>query len=82
MPFEQRVQNAMQSIYTLQNWTPVQRKWLERLAKQLVHEVVIDTQFINDLPSFTGGAKQLNKMLENQLDTVLEEVRTHLWKTG
>ncbi len=47
VPFEQRVNNAMQLIYTLQNWTPVQRKWLERLAKQLVHEVVLDAPFIN-----------------------------------
>ena len=26
VPFAQRVQNAMQSIYSLQSWTPVQRK--------------------------------------------------------
>lgn len=80
VPFEQRVKNAMQSIYTLQNWTPIQRKWLERLAKQLVHEVVLDAQFINDLPAFNGGVKQLNKVLDNKLDIVLEEVRGHLWE--
>jgi len=29
------------------SWTPVQRKWLDRLAKQLTLEVVIDQQFVN-----------------------------------
>ncbi len=82
LPFEQRVKNAMQSIYALQNWTPIQLKWLERLAKQLVHEVVLDAQFINELPAFQGGVKQLNKVLNNQLDSVLEEVRGHLWEAG
>jgi len=77
--FDQRVANAMQKIYTQHGWTTVQRKWLERLAKQLIHEVVIDKQFINDLPAFQGGVKQLDKMLNNQLDVVLVELREHLW---
>ena len=82
VPFEQRVQNAMQSIYSLQTWTPVQRKWLDRLAKQLVHEVVLDRQFINDLPAFQGGVKQLDKVLNKQLDSVLGELNEHLWEAS
>jgi len=35
-PFEQRVAQAMDRIYTRHNWQPNQRKWLERLAEQLV----------------------------------------------
>jgi len=80
IPFDQRVKNAMQKIYRLQNWTTVQRKWLDRLAKQLVHEVVLDKQFINDLPAFQGGVKQLDKMLNQQLDNVLDELKAHLWE--
>jgi type I restriction enzyme R subunit len=53
IPFEMRVHKAMEIIYTLKPWTHVQRRWFELLAKQLVHEVVIDKQFINDLPAFT-----------------------------
>ncbi len=52
------------------------------LSKQLIHEVVLDKQFINDLPAFQGGAKQLNKLLGSQLDTVLDELREHLWEAG
>jgi len=82
VPFESRVNKAMQIIYALKPWTPIQRKWLARLAKQLVHEVVIDQQFINDLPAFSGGVKQLNKILDNQLDMVLDQLKGHLWAAG
>ena len=47
LPFEQRVAQAMQRIFGLTQLDPVQRKWLDRLAKQLHHEVVIDQQFVN-----------------------------------
>lgn len=80
--FDQRVANAMQNIYNLRSWTAVQRKWLDRLAKQLVHEVVFDKKFINDLPVFQGGVKQLNKVLDEQLDQVLSELRENLWAAG
>ncbi|MET1256394.1 type I restriction-modification system endonuclease [Aliikangiella maris] len=82
IPFEMRVNKAMEIIYTLKPWTPVQRKWLARLAKQLIHEVIIDRDFVNDLPAFRGGAKQLDKVLGNQLDMVLEQLRGHLWKAS
>jgi len=82
IPFEQRVGNAMRNIYALHPWTPVQRKWLERLAKQLVHEVVIDQQFVNRVFASDGGAKTLNKMLNQQLDNVLDALNRQLWQTG
>jgi type I restriction enzyme R subunit len=79
IPFEQRVAQAMQRIYQSHNWMPAQRKWLERLAKQLVHEVIIDYEFVNNRFSEQGGAKQLNNALNGQLDTVLEELAGAIW---
>jgi type I restriction enzyme R subunit len=79
LPFEQRVAKAMQSIYTLQPWTPIQRKWLERLAKQLVHEVVIDEKQIGEAFRNDGGSTRLDKMLGGHLAVVLEEINSHLW---
>jgi len=80
VPFEQRVAQAMQRIYQNHNWTTAQRKWLERLAKQLVHEVVVDHQFVNSCFADDGGAKQLNKVLGDQLDTVLDAINDGLWE--
>lgn len=82
VPFEQRVAQAMQRIYQSQAWSPAQRKWLERLAKQLVHEVVVDHTFVNDCFADDGGAKQLDKVLGNQLDKVLDAINDALWQQG
>lgn len=80
LPFGQRVAKAMQTIYALQPWTPVQRKWLDRLAKQLVHEVVIDAQQVNDAFRNDGGLKALDRNLGGNLDRVLEALNDSLWQ--
>ena len=80
VPFEERVASAMQGIYASRPWAPVQRKWLERLAKQLAFEVIIDRRFVNTRFADKGGAKQLDKVLGNQLDEVLDGIADHLWR--
>ena len=80
IPFETRVNQAMQNIYASHNWTTVQRKWLERLAKQLQYETVVDKQFINERFSSAGGVKQFDKILQDRLDSVLEQVNEELWR--
>ena len=79
VPFEQRVAAAMRRIHALHPWNPLQRKWLDRLARQLVHEVVVDPAFVNRAFAPDGGAKRLDKVLGGELDRVLGELATHLW---
>lgn len=80
VPFETRVNQAMQNIYASQDWTTLQRKWLDRLAKQLQYETVVDKQFINERFSSAGGVKQFDKILQDRLDSVLEQVNEELWR--
>lgn len=82
VPFEQRVSNAMQRIYSKHDWNPIQRKWLDRLAKQLVHEAVIDHAFVNQRFADQGGAKRFNSVLDDQLEIVLDELNEFLWQAG
>nr|WP_312018371.1 type I restriction-modification enzyme R subunit C-terminal domain-containing protein [Shewanella surugensis] len=82
VPFNERVNKAMQQIYTEHQWNPNQRKWLERLAKQLIHESVIDKAFVNQSFADQGGAKRFDKVLDDQLDTVLDELNEYLWQVG
>lgn len=79
LPFEQRVAQAMQKIYAQHPWTPAQRKWLERLAKQLKHEMVLDETFVNDNFTDTGGAKGLDKILGGELAPVISNLAAALW---
>ncbi len=67
-------------IYTLQSWTPIQRKWLDRLAKQLTHETIIDSQFVNRAFSTDGGSKRLDNLLDGELENILEELSENLWQ--
>ncbi|TAH45071.1 MAG: type I restriction-modification system endonuclease [Betaproteobacteria bacterium] len=79
IPFEQRVAQAMARIHALTQWTPMQRKWLDRLARQLGHEVVIDADFVNRAFAQDGCALQLDVRLGGKLETVLETLADALW---
>jgi type I restriction enzyme R subunit len=79
VPFDQRVAKAMQRIYQEHAWTPVQRRWLERLAKQLVHEVVVDRPVVQRNFESDGGVARLDRLLGGRLDEVLQKVSDHLW---
>jgi type I restriction enzyme R subunit len=79
LPFEQRVQQAMQKIHVLHAWAPAQRKWLDRLAKQLTYELVVDEAFVNDNFMDVGGAKGLDKVLGGQLTPVITTLAASLW---
>lgn len=82
IPFDRRVAQAMDRIYSMHAWNKLQRSWLERLAKQLSHEVVIDKQFVNKAFAVAGGASRLDKQLNGELDTILETLRDNLWQAN
>ena len=77
--FEDRVKNAMARIDQKHTWSKNQKKWLDRLAKQLVHDVIIDHEVINARFSRDGGYKRFNTVMEGQLDTVIIELTSQLW---
>ncbi len=79
MSFEQRVTLSMNRIYTSYTWTMPQKKWLDRIAKQLVHEVVLDRQFVNNRFAQDGGAKHLDNILDQRLDSLLTELNEAIW---
>ncbi|HWV18973.1 MAG TPA: type I restriction-modification system endonuclease [Rhodocyclaceae bacterium] len=82
IPFEQRIALAMDKIYALTAWSPMQRQWLGRLAKQLSHEVVIDNDFVNRAFAPDGGAKQLDVRLGGKLENVLDTLAAALWPSA
>jgi type I restriction enzyme R subunit len=80
LPFDERVNRAMQRIYAMHNWMPAQRSWLERIAKQLKHETVVDHNFLNEAFRQQGGIKQVDKVLGGQLDAVVTTLSEALWQ--
>jgi len=85
IPFEQRVDHAMQKIYAKHDWNKAQKDWLERLRKQLIlnHDEIIDRARINELFEQSReyrGAKGVDLLLKNQLEPLLEEINEALWE--
>lgn len=80
IPYHQRVDRAINKVLMSQNWTAVQRKWLERIKKQLIVETVVDREvFEQGQFKQQGGFKRLNQIFDNRLEMVLNEINSALW---
>lgn len=83
---EERVKKAMDKIYTMQNWTPLQRNWLERIEKQLIAEKVLDPDMkkafdIEPFKSDINGHKGLDKVFKGSLQLILDNINDSLYTT-
>lgn len=80
LPYAERVDRAIAKIAASQPWTPVQRKWLERIGKQLKQEKILETASFNE-GAFQnqGGLKVINKIFNGELESILEAIKGNLW---
>ena len=81
LPYEERVDHALKVILGRQKWTVPQRKWLERIAKQLKVETVVDRAAL-DRGQFKaqGGFNRMNKVFDGRLEEVLGELSEAVWE--
>ncbi|MEO0414649.1 MAG: type I restriction-modification system endonuclease, partial [Verrucomicrobiota bacterium] len=83
IPFEQRVDAAVQRLFLDErfDWTKPKRTWLERIAKQVSSEVIVDHQAM-DSGSFAdaGGFDRINKRFKGQLGDVLDTLHEYIWE--
>ncbi len=79
----ERVQAAMQTILASRPWTDPQRKWLERIGKQLEQEIVVDRDAL-DAGQFKelGGFARLNKVFKGELETILHDIADAMWQSA
>jgi type I restriction enzyme, R subunit len=81
VPYDQRVDRALARVLASQAWTTAQRRWLERIAKQLKAEIVVDREAL-DRGQFAaeGGFHRMNKVFEGKLEQVLGVLHEEVWK--
>ncbi|MEL7068497.1 MAG: type I restriction-modification system endonuclease [Cyanobacteria bacterium J06581_3] len=82
VPYGDRVQKAIKKIAASQPWTAPQRKWLERIGKQLEKEYVVDRDALERGAFKTdgGGFERLNKKIfKGRLEQVLTDINQALW---
>jgi len=76
VPYEQRVDRAMQKILASRPWSAPQRKWLERIGKQMKIEVVVDRASLDEAAfREAGGFERLNKQFEGRLGEILGDIQ-------
>jgi type I restriction enzyme R subunit len=81
IPFEQRVRTALQRLLAAQRWTPVQRTWLNRIAEQVIRELVVDREALDAEPfRKDGGFERLDKIFEHRLEDVLADLNASIWE--
>ena len=81
VPYRDRVAKAIHKILSSRPWTPPQRKWLERIGKQLEVETIVDREAL-DRGEFQsqGGFTRLNKIFDGHLQELLNELTETIWQ--
>lgn len=82
IPYSERVDRAMKKILAKQAWTAPQRKWLERIGKQLKVEVIVDREALDqgEFRTQGGGFDRLDRLFNGQLENILTEIGDRLWQ--
>lgn len=81
VPYEQRVDNALKKIKSSSSWSKNQERWLDRLAKQLKANVILDDESFNSSPfKEQGGKEMIDRQLGNKLDTILNNFSAYMWE--
>ncbi len=84
VPFEQRVERALQSILASRSWTTPQRQWLQKLAAQTRANLLVDRDALDD-PDLVfrrdgGGFARLDRIFDGRLQQVLETFNDEIWR--
>lgn len=84
IPYDERVDHALQNLLASRSWTTPQRDWLKRIAAQTKANLLVDREAIDD-PDLVfkregGGFNRLDKLFNGELQQVLETFNDALWQ--
>ena len=81
IPFQDRLDRAIETIKSTHNFTPVQLKWIDRIKQQLETEYVVDVESL-DKGAFKidGGFARANKIFDGKIEDILHEINELIWQ--
>ena len=83
IPYEQRVERALQRILASRSWSKPQRDWLQRIANQTKAITIVDREALDDDLLFFkregGGWPRLNRVFGGELAGVLQQFQREVW---
>jgi type I restriction enzyme R subunit len=83
VPYDKRVDNAVQELIQQHAMTQVQADWLKRLAKQIKANVIVDENLINEGPfGQQGGFKRINQIFDGHLKLLLADMNEAIWRNA
>jgi type I restriction enzyme R subunit len=86
VPYEQRVDQALQAILASKSWSTPQRQWLQRIAAQTKANLIVDRDALDD-PDLVfkregGGFARLDRMFGGELQQVLDSFNDSMWPSA
>jgi len=83
VPYEARVENGVQKILVSRDWTPNQRRWLQRIGRALKDQPVGDPAMLSE-PLFaqSGGFPVIDHEFDHRLGEVLMDLNAAIWESG
>jgi type I restriction enzyme R subunit len=82
-PYDERVLAASKKLLASRPWTPPQRTWLERIARALTNETVVDPDSLSTGQfAAEGGFERLNKVFDGKLEQILGDLSEAIWERG
>lgn len=86
LPYEQRVENALQRMLASRAWTTPQRQWLQKIAAQTKANVIVDRDAFDD-PDLIfaregGGFVRLDRLFSGELEEILHSFNESIWQTA
>ncbi|WP_105258997.1 type I restriction-modification system endonuclease [Pseudoalteromonas sp. T1lg88] len=81
VPYDQRVDNALEKILASQPWKTPQRAWLETIASQMKANVIVDESNLNEgiFKQRLGGIKRASKLFEQPITDILGQFNKAVW---
>ncbi|MFN7982528.1 MAG: type I restriction-modification system endonuclease [Vicinamibacterales bacterium] len=83
VPYDQRVDQALQRVLAAKAWSTPQRQWLQRIAAQTKANIVVDREAMDD-PNLLfkregGGFARIDRIFGGELQVVLDQFNDALW---
>ena len=83
VPYDQRVDSALQKMLASRHWSTPQRQWLQKIAAQTKANVLVDREALDD-PDLVfkregGGFARLDRIFGGELQQVLDTFNESLW---
>ena len=81
VPWDQRVDKALQDILALQDWKQPQKQWLQAITKQMKATTIVDRQALVEgiIKHQMSGLKRANRLFGGEAEQVLDQFNHALW---